>query len=154
MAVIEINSLRSLETAADYYHDALLYINEITYNKATKCFQMKLERVKSEEEIVRRVYLGFIRICSAPKTVSLLSFCKVLSVKTNLNKTQLSSKGEPIDFINTIYYYPETQEIQIDCVNGSEIKLSVEQIDGKFEDLTESTGVCQYFYIFSIKFGG
>lgn len=149
---IKINSRETLECAADFYHDIEFYTNRISFNKAERVFSLKLNRIKWEKTIIH-LDLFFIKVCSAPKTESVLYFEQVNDIKLHLIKTQLS-EGQPVDCINTIEYYPKEHNIEFKCINGSNIKLFVERLSGKLEDIGKTTGKTHFIYFFGIEFGG
>ncbi|HEC78073.1 MAG TPA: DUF2948 family protein [candidate division WOR-3 bacterium] len=151
MVKILIKSESDLERAADYYHDAAFYLNSIKFDKKKEEFSLKLERVRWEETTVK-MNLLFLKLCTAPRNASAITFNKVTNMQ--LSRTEeFFYNSEPADFIDVIIYHPDKKEIDFKCIFKTVVKLTVKELNGVFMDLNENLGKAHFIYLFGIEIG-
>lgn len=126
---IVINSIETLERAADFYHDAIFASKQITFDKKNKIFSLKMIRDIMEDAVIIEKKTFFRKKWSVPRMKSILTFYHV-------NKIDLNSR-EPDDIISNIRYDEDKHRIKISCVKNTTIYLTVQKLDGKLEDIGE-----------------
>lgn len=116
-----IDSSRTLEEAADYYHDQQFALADIALDKKSKTFSMDCWRVIYEEAVRTRDVVVWQDI-AAPIVKTRLIF-------RDVDEMKIEGEG-PDDLIDTIRYSSAKGEIRFDCCKGTKIRLKAKHLDG------------------------
>ncbi|HEX7321029.1 MAG TPA: DUF2948 family protein [bacterium] len=144
---INIDSGEALGKAAIYYHDAKFLQHGMKYTEAERVFKLELTRVKYEEMTIL-LNLGFLKLCMAPRTTSVMVFLGVNGV--SYDKTRFTDDDPPGNILNFVSFYPDEHRLELACDGKTKINLNIKNINGYFED-NQLLGKLHYISFFGAE---